>query len=98
MEIAWSVRGVPIRLTEERWAHIVENHDELTSRREEVLQAIESPAWVTRGYNGALVAWKPLRRGRYLSVIYRELDDGDGFVITAFLTSKPDKKSRVWPR
>jgi hypothetical protein len=29
MEIALSTNGVPIRLSDERWAHIVENHDEL---------------------------------------------------------------------
>ena len=29
MEIAYSVDGVPIRLTTERWFHIVENHEDL---------------------------------------------------------------------
>lgn len=29
MDIAYSVDDVPIRLTAERWFHIVENHDDL---------------------------------------------------------------------
>lgn len=29
MDVAISVDGVPIRLTAERWLHIVENHDDL---------------------------------------------------------------------
>ena len=29
MEIVKSVNNVPIRLTDERWIHIVENHDDL---------------------------------------------------------------------
>ena len=29
MDVAYSVDGVPIRLTVERWFHIVENHDDL---------------------------------------------------------------------
>jgi hypothetical protein len=29
MDIAISKAGVPIRLTDERWHHIVENHDDL---------------------------------------------------------------------
>ena len=27
--IAYSINGVPIRLTAERWLHIVENHDDM---------------------------------------------------------------------
>jgi hypothetical protein len=29
MDVAYSVDGVPVRLTSERWFHIVENHDDL---------------------------------------------------------------------
>ena len=30
MDIVKSINGVPIRLTEERWVHIIENHDDLS--------------------------------------------------------------------
>ncbi len=43
MEVAYSVDGVPIRLTYERWYHIVENHDELASCFHEVLDTIGKP-------------------------------------------------------
>jgi hypothetical protein len=97
LDVAISVNGVAIRLTAERWAHIVEARDELAGRMDEVLAAIESPDWVTRGYHGALVAWKGRGRKRYIAVIYREMSRRNGFVITAFLTSKPRKKDRIWP-
>jgi hypothetical protein len=97
MDVGISVFGVPIRLTPERWLHIVEARDELAGRRDEVLDAIEAPGWVTRGYHGALVAWSARGRRRYLAVIYRETSKADGFVITAFLTSKAKRKNRVWP-
>ena len=45
MEIARSVRGVPIRLSSERWGHIVENHDDLAGRLDDVLNAVSDPAW-----------------------------------------------------
>ena len=32
-----SINGVPIRLTEERWFHIVENHDDLAGHFDDVL-------------------------------------------------------------
>ncbi|MEE9294682.1 MAG: hypothetical protein V3W34_06960 [Phycisphaerae bacterium] len=97
MDSAISVNGVPIRLTAERWTHIVEARDELAGRMDEVLAAVEDPDWITRGYHGALVAWKAKRRKRFLTVIYKELSKRDGFVVTAFFTSKPQKRNRLWP-
>ena len=98
MYIAISVHGVPIRLTAERWAHIVEARDELAGRMQEVLAAIEHPDRVTRGYRGSLIAWKGYGRRGYLVVIYKELGMDDGFVITAFFTKSPKKRGRVWPK
>jgi len=97
VEFTRSVNGVPIRLSDERWGHIIEFHDDLVDRAAEVLDAVAHPAWVTRGYGGPLIAWKPFGQGRFLSVIYRELGVSDGFIITAFFTSKARKENRVWP-
>jgi len=51
-----SVNGVLIRLTEERWLHIIEARDELADRAEDVLDTVQSPDWVTKGYRGSMVA------------------------------------------
>jgi len=56
MDIAYSVNGVPIRLTLERWYHIVENHDDLAGYFFEVLETVEHPEFVLRGNHGALKA------------------------------------------
>ena len=72
MTVARSVHGVPIRLPDERWSHIVESYDDLSDRMDDVLNAVAHPAWVTRGYGGALIAWKPFGQERFLSVIYKE--------------------------
>jgi hypothetical protein len=93
-----SVNGVPIRLTEERWRHIVEARDELEGREEDVLDVVCAPDWITRGYRGSLVAWKGYGKRGYLAVIYKELGGVDGFVITAFFTRKPKKRGKVWPK
>jgi hypothetical protein len=95
---ALSVHDVPIRLTAERWAHIVEARDELAGLMDDVLDAIEFPDWVVRGYHGALAAWKGRGPKRYLVVVYREVGETDGFVITAFLSTKARKKNKIWPR
>ncbi|MBI4468454.1 MAG: hypothetical protein HY650_03925 [Acidobacteria bacterium] len=56
MDRGVSRNGVPIRLTEERWFHIVENHDDLAGHYDDVLDAIEHPDVILRGDEGALIA------------------------------------------
>lgn len=94
-----SVRGIPIRLPAERWAHITEEHCELAGMREEILEAVAEPTSVLMGNHGALLAAKEREDGKILVVVYREAN-GDGFIITAFLTSRRgflDRRTKVWP-
>jgi hypothetical protein len=58
VDIAYSVNGVPIRLTEERWNHIVRSHDDLAGYDEDRLRIIESPDLVLAGTCGSLKAVK----------------------------------------
>lgn len=88
MDVAISKNGVPIRLTEERWFHIIETHDEMAGRYDEVLSAIEEPDCIIQGYRDALVALKAKRKKKFVAIIYKEISKKDGFVITAFLSSK----------
>ncbi len=87
IDIANSKNGIPIRLTDERWAHITEEHCELAGLRLEVLETISNPVRVVEGGEGELLALRELDLGKYIVVVYRELE-GDGFVITAFLTRR----------
>jgi hypothetical protein len=96
VEIAYSVNGVPIRLTEERWEHIVSNKPYMESYYERLLDAIEKPTCVLRGYAGSLVAILSVGRQRYLHVVYKEVSREDGFIITAFIAQKYNRKLIVW--
>ena len=98
MDLAHSVNGVPIRLTEERWEHIVSNKPYMGSYYESVLDAVERPTWILLGYAGALVAVRTLGRQRYLHVIYRELSREDGFIVTAFISRKVNRSAIIWPK
>jgi hypothetical protein len=100
MDTAISINGVPIRLTEERWFHIVENHDEMAGHYDDVLSAIEAPDFVIEGYKEALVALKTMARNKFMAVIYKETTKRDGFVITAFLTNKIliEKEVVLWEK
>jgi len=95
-----SRQGVPIRLTDERWLHIVEEHSELAGSLELVLDAIEFTDTVFEGRAGEKLASKKQPDDRHLVVVYREVNPNDGFVITAFLTRRLyslEKRRRLWP-
>jgi hypothetical protein len=96
LDIVASVNGVPIRLTAERWCHIVENHDDLAGYYDDVLDTVEQPDLILRGYGGALIAVRGMGRKRYLGVVYKELGSDDGFIISAYFTSKINRKAIIW--
>lgn len=98
VDIAYSINGVPIRLTEERWEHIVSNKPYMTIYYDKVLEAIENPTWILRGYAGALVAVLSLARQNYLHIVYREISQDDGFIITGFISRKINRRMIIWPR
>ena len=97
---ATSRGGVPIRLTGERWSHIVEEHSELAGLREEVLQTIAEADRIVAGQAGELLAIRMLGERRGLVVVYREVSSEDGFIITAFATSRMasiEGRRQIWP-
>lgn len=96
---AISKNGRHIRLTEERWAHITEEHCELAGLRSEVLEAITDPVRIVAGGEGELLAVREVELGKYIVVVYRELES-DGFIITAFVTRRIrslERRKQLWP-
>ena len=99
-EAVYSKNGVPIRLTDERWAHITEEHSELAGLQSEVVETIADPTGIFAGNQGELLAVREVEAGKYLVVVYRESPQ-DGFIITAFLTRKGHtlrRRQQLWPR
>jgi hypothetical protein len=93
-----SVDGVPIRLTAERWFHIVENHDEVAGYYDEILETVARPEVVLAGYRGSLIAVRNYGQRHHLYVVYRQTSRTDGFVITAYFSRKIDRKKVIWRR
>jgi len=99
-ESVYSKNGVPIRLTDERWAHIIEEHSELASLQSEIVATVANPTEIFAGNQGELLAVREVEPGKYLVVVYRE-SQHDGFIITAFLTRKGHtlrRRQQLWPR
>jgi hypothetical protein len=98
-ETVTSKAGVPIRVTDERWAHVTEEHTELAGLRLEVLEAVAEPDRILTGGTGERLALKKQSDGKTLVAVYRE-EAGDGFLITAFLTRREaslNRKKQIWP-
>ena len=101
MYTALSHHGISIRLTEERWAHIVEEHGELAGMRSGILDTISAPERIVAGNTGECLAIRPVSSEKWLVVVYKEdVALRDGFVITAFVTKRIrslDRRRQVWP-
>ena len=100
MDTVNSINGVPVRLTEERWFHIIENHEDLAGHYDDVLSAIEDPDYVIEGYKKASIALKKIAKTMFLAVVDKEVSKEDGFIITAYFTAKVrlEKEVILWQK
>ena len=98
-----SRNGVPIRLTEERWQHIINEHSDMRDCQLEILRTVEYPDLIQEEASGALLAFRmyqgsPLN-GKFMVVVYREVTQTDGFIITAHPARKTSNRRRtIWSR
>lgn len=61
----------------------------------EVLETVENPKWIFEGDEDDIWAVKLISERKALLVIYKEsIEENDGFIITAFLTTKLKKLLR----
>ena len=103
MLVVRSHNRVPVRLTEERWQHIVHRHSEMVNQREHALETLVEPDLIQRGDFGELLAVRfypetTLTR-KFLVVVYREIGPEDGCILTAYLTSRPSaRRETIWKR
>jgi hypothetical protein len=96
---------VPIRITQERWLHVVEHHDYMAGNLEKVIETIEDPDYLVAGSRGEKLALRcysetPISE-KHVVAVYKEVNREDGFLITAFMTSQPEtilKKGVLWQK
>ena len=99
MKIVRSHNNTPIRLTDERWQHIVQRHPEMATFQERILETVSRPSQIQEGDNGTLMAIRfyaetPLT-SKYLIAVYRETQSTDGFILTAYLASKLSTRRKI---
>ena len=100
MLVTYSAEGVPIRLTDERWAHVCRRHPEMQAQDGKVLETVRLPEMILRGDYGEKLAARfykttPLT-SKFLVVAYKELGT-DGFVVTAYVARRlADWREILW--
>lgn len=89
LSTAHSVNGVPIRLTKERWEHIITSHLEIKPNNyKKVLNIVKNPDAILKGdFEELLAVRKRSSKNPWIVVVYKEISQEDGFVITAYLTT-----------
>lgn len=77
---AISKNGAPIRLTEERWNHIITSHLEINPQDfKTIMSVVENPDLILQGDAGELLAVKKKHRtNSYFVVPYKEVNKNDG--------------------
>ena len=102
MKVLRDHRGLPIRLTDERLAHILQ-HPEMVGLETAIEETLVQPDRVVqslsdsqarlyhRGYAATQVGEK------YLCVVVKIVGD-DAFVVTAYLTDEVKRGVQLWPR
>ncbi len=98
-----SRNGVPIRLTEERWRHVLDKHPDMSDYLADILQTVADPDIIQEGDSGSLLARRLCASGpfigKFITVAYRETGPTDGFIITAHPAKKPSIRRRtLWSR
>lgn len=86
---ATSKNGILIRLTDERWQHIITTHLEINPDDFSiVMKVVSNPDFILTGGRGELLAIKKTSGKKvWIVVPYKEVSQQDGFVVTAYKTT-----------
>jgi hypothetical protein len=93
---ARSINNVNIRLTDERWEHILDVRPFMRGYEEDVLETVESPELILRAAGGVLVAVVSFGRSGFLHALYREVSRTDGFIIMAYFNESYNRRQVIW--
>jgi hypothetical protein len=102
MKVLEDCFGQKVRLTDERLAHILE-HPEMSDMEAEIERVVRQPQFVrsSRSDDAVRLFYEfcalTLVGGKWLCVVVKYIED-DAFVITAYLTGKPNAGENLWPK
>ena len=100
MEVIADHKGLAVRLTDERRAHILD-HPEMAGFGAAIAKTLKQPALVVQSISDEAARlyyrfYAPTRVGDKFVCVVVKVKPGDAFVLTAYLTDKPKKGTVLW--
>jgi hypothetical protein len=101
MKMLQDFRGMAIRLTDERLAHILE-HPEMAGMEAEIGWTLRKPEMVVESLSDSQAHlyyryyMETRSGGKYLCVVVK-IGRDDAFVLTAYLTDAVKRGKQIWP-
>ena len=93
------VLGKKIRMTQQHWMIISgRKHLEMKGREKEVEETLQKAELVRRSIGDPTVCLYYKKGIKYYQVVVVKHHNGEGFVITAYLTDKIKKGDNLWSR
>ncbi|HXI11048.1 MAG TPA: DUF4258 domain-containing protein [Thermoanaerobaculia bacterium] len=94
--LGWSVRA-----GRQQWLRISTiKHRTMAGKENEVRQVLRDPEQIRRSRKDAAVYlfYRPLRPGRWICAVAKQVDNGSGFLVTAYSTEAIKQGETVWRR
>ena len=92
--------GFRVRVTRAYWALIVTvKHPVMAGREDNVQETLKNPSEirVSKSDPNVYLFYRPERRERLVCAVAKRLD-GEGFLVTTYLTDAIKEGRRVWPK
>ncbi len=90
--------GIKIRVTEERWDYIVTvKHPSMHNKISDILQMISDPIQIRRSKRDPTIYLYYGKTDLFICAVCKHLD-GEGFLITAYMTDKIKTGEVVWKK
>jgi len=94
-----AVNGVIVRTTQAYWRKIVTfKHPVMTGKEEEVKQAIQQPDEIRRSVQSESVLLYYRKEDGYYTCVVVRLLDGEGFIITTYITDRLKEGKNIWKK
>lgn len=93
--------GFRVRVTKVQWEQVIFIKHPVMSGQEEVVRvALEAPDEIreSRSDPSVLLFYRLERPGRWLCAVAKRVDNGDGFLITAYSTDVIKEGERRWSK
>jgi len=92
--------GRAIRLTNERWTHIISHHPVIRNLKEEMKETLRDPKIVRRSvYDPSVLIYyryfKDVLGGKYIAVVVK-VNNIKGFILTSYVTDRVKRGDEVW--